>query len=107
EPAATQLRERAGHLWEGPPRWQRLAERVLLAGGKNETFLRSEEREGLGQHLPVRDRPPILDARLQLVGALEEMGGGLIRPNPRQLAADPSHPVDERAVDVERGPTLR
>src|SRR4029079_5175313 len=72
EPTAPQLGERAGHLREGPPRGQRLAERVLLAGGNTEHFLRGEEREGLGQPLPVRDRPPILDTRLQLVVAPEQ-----------------------------------
>src|SRR5207248_5866182 len=88
-------------LRDGRPPRERLTERLTLLR------LRAELVEHPRHHLAVGEsRLRVLDPRLDLVVAHEQLVRAALPEDPRELAPNPAVPVDQRAVAVERGPAL-
>ena len=86
------------------PAGQRLRERARLALGQLDALLLREPLERDREHFAVGADGVGLDLRLELVVALEQRVGASYAEQPRELAADPAVPVDQRAVAVEGRP---
>src|SRR3954468_11072482 len=98
--ARARLVEGRGNLRKRAPLREGGCEPALLA-------LRCAEcRHRVGHHLPVASSAPGLQRRLELVVALELRVGTFFAEDARELTADAAVPVDQRAVAIERRPTL-